>query len=470
MENCTMSYKLKIEDIFAFMALITGLILILIIPPMCSPDENSHFLNAYALASGNFFPVIETDGSMGRYLPKGIVEFTNKYNSYFQGNLQAKYSYTEALSNWLDAGDFDTLEYIGYWNADVNLIAYFPSAFAMSIYQLFCNLNPGIVLSSANLLLIGRMGNLLFYVFLVYHAIQWVTYKKTILFISLSPVSIYLASSLSYDTIVISFTIVLLCRITYLMQEGAKVTVKDIIIFSFCSFFLCNVKQVYAVFLLCLFAIPIKKFKNRRQYITSISAVALSGGATYLIYKIVFNSIVDKTLWNFYQPLHQQSGYLLHNFLVFIIYIFNSCIKYGGFYFMSLTGCLGQLDCNLPVAICYIIFLIGIFILITEFSQVKISVRLKLLNVLSLIVCIYLIFAGTYIIWTSHTVGIGATYIDGVQGRYFIPLILPMGFLIGNRFLINNSNIIRIKNFLALLFIPIFLFLTILFTFMRYWL
>ena len=61
----------------------------------------------------------------------------------------------------------------------------------------------------------------------------------------------------------------------------------------------------------------------------------------------------------------------------------------------------------------------------------------KLVNGIIFISTIILMFTSLYVQWTP----LGASFIDGVQGRYFIPLLIPIAILANNSYIkINKKN------------------------------
>ena len=469
MDDYTMSYRLKIEDIFAVVALIIGLILIFIIPPMCSPDENSHYVNAYSLATGRFFPVLDSNGNMGRFLPESIQNFVGLYNNKFLGHLDVKYNFTETYNNFLASEEFTTNPFFTYWNAYVNLVAYIPSGIAMWIYIFLCKLVHGFSLNNMNLLITGRLGNLLFYIFIVYYSIKQTPFKRTIMLIALLPQSIYLASTLSYDTIVIAFSMLLVSRLLELLTNHRQIKTEDIIIFSLCIFFLACVKQVYAAFALCLFAIPLRQFNNKKQYLISIFTVGFTGFVPEIIYKICYQIFVGPENWSYHSVMHEQSKFLIQHLMQFWITIWKTISENLEFYFISFIGNLGQLDYLLPSIVYIVLFLILVIVAVIESSKLELTWIIKILCLFALLASIYLIFAGTYIIWTSHQQGIGYELVDGVTGRYFIPLAPWLCILIANKGLSHNHHFDRLANYASSIFLAMSSTATVFSTLMRYW-
>lgn len=67
--------------IFLKRILIIGILLVFLIPPIQAPDENSHFLNAYSLIHGNFYPEYQNNSKLGRYFPENIITYIENWNA-----------------------------------------------------------------------------------------------------------------------------------------------------------------------------------------------------------------------------------------------------------------------------------------------------------------------------------------------------------------------------------------------------
>ena len=68
--------KFKIENIFLLLSITIGLLLIFIVPPFQSPDEDSHFTKSYLIATGKFFPKM-VDKKVGYYIPAEMNDYIN---------------------------------------------------------------------------------------------------------------------------------------------------------------------------------------------------------------------------------------------------------------------------------------------------------------------------------------------------------------------------------------------------------
>ena len=97
-------------------------------------------------------------------------------------------------------------------------------------------------------------------------------------------------------------------------------------------------------------------------------------------------------------------------------------------YAIMFVGALGSLDVLLPKLYYVVAGLILAAALIADLTgPPATSAGARGLLLLVLLVAAALIFASQYLIWTA----VGATVIEGVQGRYFLPLLPAAALLIG---------------------------------------
>ncbi len=458
-----------LEKWFLTIALFIGGLLIFLIPPMASPDENDHFYNSIAFSETNWLPEIQDD-MRGRILPTCTIDFVTYYNDRFAGNLNEKYDFAEAYTSWAIETDFKPHSFCEYWNSNVSLIAYVPSGIGMLIYRNLAKILP-VIVSPYNLLIIGRICNLFFYISMIYLAIKWTPILKgTMFLISLLPMSIFLASTLSYDTVIIGCSMLLFARTTRILNSKELISRRDLIIIGFCSIMFCSVKQAYAPMLIVLFSIPIVKFGNLKTYIKYASVTIFAGLIPYALFSLGRMLVEKNFVWKYAGAMEEQKKVILQAPLHFIENIGNSFSHVGEFYYAGMLGCLGQLDTNLPIVILYMLSILIVFFSIYEISsQNIITVKFKLCTLIGLVVTIYTMFAGTYIIWTGIRYSIGLNYVEGIQGRYFIPLYLWICILFSNSKLLTRYKWENLMTKIAIGICIYSLLITLICIFLRFW-
>lgn len=423
--------KEKLHYYFFSIAIILGIGLLIFGPPLTVPDENTHFLNAYTIADGQIFPQ-NVDGKMGKYIPENVMKFASENNSKFREIDGQKYTFKNYYFNSHLTGEEGKKVFSEYWAQDINPISYICSSVGMIVGKI---LLPKQYELPFNLLLFGRLFNLIFYVTVMYFAIKITPYyKNTMFLLALMPMSIYLGSSLSYDALLIPSTFLLFAYILELRQSD-KIILKDIIIVCSIAFILFSVKQAYAPLVLVLFAIPPSCFGDKKRYCKVVGIVG-----TVCISALIFSQInnylslgTGKVIDN---NINLQKEYLNSNFGAMIPIIVKSFIKYKIFYFTGLIGIFGQLDTNLPMPLLIIFGLILLVaVIIDSCDAIKIKINFKLLGIVSILIFIYFSFRTLYINWTPLVEPVGGDTVSGIQGRYFIP-IMPFGCAIfANKFL-----------------------------------
>ena len=83
-----MSY-LRPVQLFAIMALLFGGLFIGLTPPFQSPDEPNHFLRAYQVSEGHFFPEKIENQRLGGYLPASLQSVADSF-AYLKNDYQAR--------------------------------------------------------------------------------------------------------------------------------------------------------------------------------------------------------------------------------------------------------------------------------------------------------------------------------------------------------------------------------------------
>lgn len=460
--------KEKLHYYFFNISIILGVILIIFGPPMAVPDENTHFLNAYAISDGQIF-LKNVDGKIGRYIPKNVKEFVDINNSKFRGVDAEKYSFKEYYFNSYLNNEKSEKVFQEYWAQDINPISYIFSSTGMYIGK---TILPEKYETPYNLLLFGRLFNFIFYITVMFLAIKITPYyKNTMFLLALMPMSIYLGASLSYDALLIPATF-LLFSYTLKLRETDKIVLKDIIVVCCIAFLLFSIKQAYAPLILVLFSIPKKNFGNNKRYYkiiaicVSICVIALIIGQINNIVSLQGNKIINENV-------ALQSEFIKSKLGMVILLIINSFIKYKAFYISSFIGILGQLDTNFPMPILIIfIFILIISIIVDSFNAITIKINFKIFSMIAIGIFIYFSFLSMYINWTPLVEPIYGNTVTGIQGRYFIPIAPFLSIIFANKLLIKykiNDKFMNINTKLVYYSSIVFACITTLTIMLRYW-
>lgn len=464
------------EKIFLVIMLFFGISIIYLTPPMCTPDENTHFINAYAVGCGKLLPELY-EGELGRYIPETIAEFISLNNQKYVGNFEIKYNFMEQYFNsWLP----NNQENVVFWNmgnlATINPSGYLVSGMGIRVGSIFAKMIGKGYDTPYNLLIFARIFNTIFYVIVGYFAIKKTPFlKRTMLILLLMPMSLFLGVSLSYDAILIPICALFFSYVFYLILEKKIITRVDIFVILMCTFFMLGIKTAYAPFLFLLFFIPRKKFGNQTRYIKCIIATVLIGIVVYFGY----NTILQISLNGYHlaenELITAQKEYFFSHLYKIPRIIIDTLFYNSQFYIEGFYGKLGQLDTNfiLPVTV-YFYILLGV-VLLKDICLVtnKISLKIRIMDGILVLVSLGGIFFNMYLTWTPLVLEVGGSVISGVQGRYFIPLFLFLCFPFLNGILVNNNNWCKYIEKISILFSEILVvqsgILTCLILLIRYW-
>ena len=126
---------------------------------------------------------------------------------------------------------------------------------------------------------------------------------------------------------------------------------------------------------------------------------------------------------------------------------------------MYASGFVGESLCWYDVTISnFLVRIISlILIVVTLFDSGMFEKRDKILSVVSMLLVILLIFTSEYLTWTD----VGSFTIQGIQGRYFIPLVVPFLVLVHLKELKYDFNKLFYYLFLMMLFVNISVLVTL---------
>ena len=466
--------KLDPEKFFIYCALIFGILLVTIIPPFQSPDEDSHFKRAYVISKGHLFPTSQ-NGVVGYEIPTDMSNYINEKLQYI-GNRDKKYTYSEEILDDRLPKDYSDVTFQNFSTAETTPVAYIAPAIGIVFSKITTKIIGMSNISVVTMLHFARFFSLLLYTFLVYLAIKTTPIlKKTFCIIGLLPMSLALAVAISYDSVLIAISLLSTALIFKLIFDDniKKISYKYLVAFGLITYILLSVKIIYIIVLLPLIFIPKEKYEGKIT--KALKYVGIILGIALVLY-ILINKIPGMNLQR--NAIPNNSGEQLKYIFTHPIEYSKTLIKsmYGNrnFYLSGMIGTFGLIDTYIP-SIYIVIYIIAVLVaIISDLSicPVKFNWKYKCIAVLGSVAGISAVFTGLYILWTSMELGVGATTITGVQGRYFIPIIPLAVIVFSNTILKKNEkikafmeNILANSNLIPLIMLCI----TSVTIFLRYW-
>lgn len=391
----------KIENIFLIIGSILGILYLFIIPIGRAPDEPVHIYKTYSIAQGNLINENQ-NGKNGNYLPKNIFNISpSKYdqnNAYFNiiNDLNVTASEEQYFGEILNGNPID----------------YFPQTIGMFI---------GITLNLPILITIflGRLCGLIFCIVVTYFCLKFIPIlKKSLFFISCLPLTMQTFISISYDGVIFCSAIILITFALYcIYNKSFKIKKRHQLLLAVTSILLIAAKPVYFPIYFLLFFIPSSCFKNKKHKIL------------FLILSIIL-SILVFLFWSCFSNVAQpgngadtsgQISFITSNPLEYIAILCQNILNMPIRYlerFSTLEWY--SVSTSELYLICTLIFFV--FLCINEFlsTNTVFSKSFRLATIACFFLSLILIFTALYIQWTP----VGTTIIEGVQSRYFLPILI----------------------------------------------
>lgn len=391
----------KIEIIFLICGITLGISYSLFIPIGGAPDEPAHFWRAYELSEGKIFAQTDSEGNTGIYLPDNLQELTtNKYSV-------SKNSYQPTINNF---SEYISDNYIldstpGDSYAPFN---YLPQIVGIWIGRI-------LHLPFVPIFYLSRLFNMIMCITVIYFCIKYIPIMKKLIFlVGLFPMTMQLFSSVSADGSIICAGMALITFVLYAQKTmKRRINIKDILLLTLICLTLVVSKPVYAFLCPILFWIPKERFKSIKHKYAIIILLGLFVLALVLLRLFVASSGEAK------YDSSAQISFILANPIIFTGILFKNVFLSPYFFTNS---AIGQSLEWFSVGLCdpYILTFLLFFAFLCAEREAKITRSLKAFVFCSFFIIIISTFTLMFIQWTEP----GLSTIDGVQGRYFLPIIL----------------------------------------------
>ena len=416
--------KLKFENLILVIMIVFGLLFNFINTPLDIYDEHGHFWRAYELSLGNI------KSNPKNELPNSVINILFKDDGTYPNRDFDYENLIEKLQIPLNSNDVRSFP-VGA-TSTYSLINYLPATIGVLIARVF-ELNPMIIFY------IGRLGNLISYITVIYFALRIVPngkIKKIMGLISIFPMCLTLAASYSPDAIIISFTMLTLAYVLKLkFDESIKeINIKHILLFTLFALVPTICKVVYLFLFGLIFLIPKEKFKNKySRIIYFIFQIIIA----FIGYYIFCNLLRGEGQVSIEKNSIEQLSYCLANPFTAINIFVKTIADYSTDYLCQMVG-----GFNAPTILSIIIFIALLLVIFeNDNNDLRFEKKDKILLGVFSVLQILAVFAAMWVVWSTAK----QTYIVGIQGRYFIPT-LPLLLLA------ISSNIfdMKIKNKRAL--------------------
>lgn len=414
--------KLKIETVALIFIICEGLFFCLIFTPFSVPDEQYHYANAYTYSNLLLF-IYDPDFVFIRPTDLEL------------------YNLHKTLQNMNSDSLRLTIEKFGFFaNADASSAVYsnikagfdpvqmrLPSALGLLLARV---LNFGAVPT----FYFGRMFNLLCFALCSFWAIKVSPLGKTIIAsVCLLPMTLHVAASYSYDAVIISIAFLLIAFLIKAITSRKILDKRCFITIGILVFLLAPCKLAYAPLCFLVLLIPSMCFSSIKQskvYKLTIICLAISSILLWqlpTIYGFMTSSGTAEVLAR--RGVESGHLYTISELILNPLNTFKLLVRtygtYINFYIVSLIGgSLGWFQSNITAPqylLCGYAIILFISLIRNSDENISLSDKTKVFISVVCLLSVVLIFIAMALGWTLSTEEV----IQGVQGRYFLP-ILPL--------------------------------------------
>lgn len=422
------------ELLFAVLGLVFGMLFIFRLAPLSGTDEFTHFPRLYQISEGTFWEQKLPGNQYGGKLPSNVNNMINDYrnlsryptgSSYLQGReqLNAKYA---SISN---PGSRKVTAYF------TSVVIYPPWAYFPSLIGLF--IAKGLGLGLIWYVYLSRITNFIVWLILGYFAIKLIPSGKWFLLVlALTPTAISQGATIGGDGILMGLAWLLIAAVIRLAVSKDKVKFWWLPVLLFLAAYTALIKDGYFLVGLAPLAIPLERFKTRAfgigfKLINAIGILVIALLFTLRTVHAVHGVVLTPTI-GMNLNSSQQISYMIHHVLSYGLHVVEEPFtKVFDTTYLGIVGIITNRLIYMSILVIGTIYLClaAAYIKAEPIKQLSIKLRSSKWIVGLFIVIFYL----TYLLLASAfyigNTSVGATFVNGFYGRYFLP-IMPLLLII----------------------------------------
>lgn len=405
----------------ALLAAVFGLLFVFTTPPALVGDEPNHFFRAYQISEGQIFGE-RRENLSGGWLPKSVLDTNRKLVGNIEMNHDVKFDgnlISELRQLSLDKED-------RVFERFPNTVVYTPIPYAPQVLGILA----GKVFNASPLSMIylARIFNLFFFIALAFAAIRKTPVHKWVFcLLCLTPTNVFQVASASVDAFTFGICFLAVAYfLFYAVGENAEVKNADLAKLFVLSLLAVLSKNAYIFLPLLFLLISYRKIGTLKKYLftfASLLIVCIGSVAawTRLVKPIFLPYRIDIPI----NADEQMRLIIAHPFLFARLAAMDYINKYD-YYFVSFFGQLTWLDLYVPTYLTIFVFAVLMTVSLADKNAgVSVSKLNKALFASIIVATMLLISALLYITWSP----VDGVDIEGIQGRYFIP-VAPLFFLL----------------------------------------
>jgi len=403
------SHVSKVEIFLILTLLIFGIPMILWIPPGAGYDEEDHLVRVWEMSALSF-------------IPGQIPAQEMKYPKIFRD-----FAYRQRTSGIIDS-DFRqrysgvSLYQYGYVSREIDTKSVYSPALLLPqaiVMRYFGRLE---VLPALTIFHVCRFASLLSYLVLVWLAIRLMPFGKWILLVlAVSPMALFQATTISPDAISNGLGFLFIAGCIWL-TESKEINWRECGSLVFLIFLLFLAKpNLVPLILLPILLIRPARFAKNGTYPFLLAMTVILFIVEIAGWNIIASRNLDSVLAN-EANLTAQVRYILGAPLIFLQTVIKDLITNGLVYFQGWINGYGYYYWTPPqLASFFFLLSLGSVILIDSAPH-QVNKNFRIAFILTFVAGYIATIVSLYVTFTP----VDADKVLGVQGRYFIPLVLPL--------------------------------------------
>jgi uncharacterized membrane protein len=421
--------RLRPEWVFGVIAMAGGLFMVFVTPPFQGPDETSHFYRAFQISEGHLVSQREGD-RVGGLLPASVGEAAAP----FAGIPRKPVTVDVASVKRTLAEPFlrEPRQFIEF----MHIALYSPVAYTGHVAGIL--VGRAADLSALKMMYLARLFGLVFWAGLVFAAIRLTpVHKWTMVTAGLLPMTVFLGACVSSDSATIGLAMLLAALVLRCCTEAPKpVAWRQWFWVVLLCVLVALAKQVYFVLALLALAVPRERFGSGRRKLLMCCVAFLAAAGAEALWAWATRGVFVTEEW--VQP-GQQISFIFGHPIQFMEVLARSVHVRGLTVVTGFVGVLGWMDTLLPTlvyAVC--IAMLAAVAILDGRSDWVMSRYQRMVAGGVWLAAVCLIVLSQYVLWTPP----GFEIVGGVQGRYLLPIAVPMLLVLYNRKVLVSQRVL----------------------------
>lgn len=421
----------KAETVFLPFAIVLGIVYMILIPVWSTPDSEAHYMAVYRLSNR----VLGYDTDQEWVWREDDFESHSRLWQTFGYNNPNMQSYVNLAGNLtVTAENTEVVEMKHKENRMkfYSALNYVPQVVGMTVGRL-------LRLSYILCAYLARLCILAFYVYGCWRAIRTTPIGKSLFaMIPLLPVALMSGSSFSYDPMVLVSTLNFVASVFALYAQPEKK--RYLIEAAVWAFMLGAIKGGGYLLLLPVAFLPLLKTEKKKGVKQTLIIMG-SGLFSVLLFDKLLQ--IGQELFQFGTAVSDKmsASYAYLHPIKYIQLCVNSYLKEGSELFINMMGTrLGWMEIVLPDMLAVLLVVVTCIYAFYEKDELQFGKKEKIICIITC--ALVMVFTPMMLLsWTNK----GATAIDGLQGRYYLPAFILLLLVVTKRMLYVGETIEETK-------------------------